>query len=74
MIRIINLFVSSVMLVSLICFDNKLLKLLSQMWIAFFFWAGVFLRVLTSCLLRVIETKHGKLGILKNHCLFIVSF
>lgn len=42
MIRIINLFVSSVMLVSLICFDNKLLKLLSQMWIAFFLGGGLF--------------------------------
>lgn len=68
MIRI-NLFVSSVMLVSLTCFDNKnCTTFLSSNG-----WKFFFIKLLHSAC-SVMKPKHDKLDILKTPLSFIVSF
>lgn len=67
MIRI-NLFVSSVMLVSLTCFDNK-----NPYYFLKCRWKFFFIKLLHSAC-SVMKPKHDKFDILKHHCLFIVSF
>lgn len=66
MIRI-NLFVSSVMLVSLTCFDNK-----NPYYFLKYRWRFFSLLFHSAC--SVMKPKYDELGILKHHCLFIVSF